>query len=116
MGIDRLIWRGEVYDIDLGQPVGREPAFRRPGIVVSTDVVNNGPGQLLIVVPIGSTGYGLRSHIELEPGLSGLDWTSYARCDQIRTVSTTRVADHRGRVGPDQLHLIDQALRFILGL
>lgn len=116
MGLARLIWRSEVYDIDLGQPVGHEPAFVRPAVVVSTDVVNNGRGELAIVVPVGSVGYGLRSHIEVAPGTSGLHRLSYARCDQIRVVSTRRLLARRGIVGPAELHLIDQALRYILEL
>lgn len=116
MGSPRLIWRGDVYDVDLGEPVGREPAFRRPCVVVSTDVTNNGPGELVVVVPITSRSYGLRSHIEVEPGASGLDRTSYARCDQIRTVSTRRLVARRGTLEPDVMHHIDQALRFILDL
>lgn len=81
-----MIWRGEVYDIDLGQPVGHEPAFRRPAVVVSVDILNNSPGQLVIVVPITSAAYRLRSHVEVEQGSSGLGHTSYARCDQLRVI------------------------------
>jgi len=44
-----LIWRGEVYNVDLGLPVGREPAFRRPAVVVSVDILNNGSGGLVVV-------------------------------------------------------------------
>jgi mRNA interferase MazF len=111
-----LIWRGEVYDVNLGQPVGHEPGLVRPAVVVSVDILNNGPGGLVIVVPVTSTAYGLRSHIELEPGTSGLDHTSYARCDQLRVLSTTRLMSRRGVIGPDQLQSIDQALRFVLDL
>jgi mRNA interferase MazF len=109
-----LIWRGEVYYVNLGQPVGHEPAFRRPAVVVSVDVLNNGPGDLVVVVPITSTGYGLRSHVELEPASSGLDHTSYARCDQLRVVSVERLSSHHGMIGPEQIQAIDQALRFVL--
>jgi len=42
VGLDRLIWRGEIYDVDLGHPIGHEPAFTAPAIVVSADVLNNG--------------------------------------------------------------------------
>ncbi len=76
VGQPRVIWRGEVHDVDLGQPVGHEPAFRRPAVVVSVDIVNNGPGGLVVVVPVTSTPYGLRSHFEVEAGLSGLEHTS----------------------------------------
>ena len=116
MGLARLIWRGEIYDIDLGSPVGHEPAFNRPAVVVSTDIVNNGPGELVVVVPVGSTTYGLRSHVELEGGRTGLDRPSYARCDQIRVVSTGRLVARTGTASLDEMHAIDQALRFILDL
>lgn len=116
MGQPRLIWRGEVYDIDLGQPVGHEPAFRRPAVVVSVDILNNGPGRLVVVVPVTSAAYGLRSHVEVEPGRSGLGHTSYARCDQLRVISTDRLSSRRGMIAPDQLRAIDQALRFVLDL
>jgi mRNA interferase MazF len=111
-----LIWRGEVYSVDLGQPVGHEPAFRRPAVVVSVDILNNGPGGLVVVVPVTSTAYGLRSHIELEPGSTELDHTSYVRCDQLRVVSTERLSPRLGMVAPDELHALDQALRFVLDL
>ena len=116
VGLDRLIWRGEIYDVDLGHPIGREPAFTRPAIVVSADVLNNGAGNLVVIVPVGSTSYGLRSHVEIEQGESGLDHPSYARCDQIRVISTERIVARRGMAAVDEVHAIDQALRFILDL
>jgi mRNA interferase MazF len=116
VGLDRLIWRGEIYDVDLGHPIGHEPAFTRPAIVVSTDVLNNSAANLVVVVPLGSTSYELRSHVEIESGDSGLDHLSYARCDQIRVISTERIVARRGVAAVVEVHAIDQILRFILDL
>jgi mRNA interferase MazF len=116
VGRPGLIWRGEVYYVDLGQPIGHEPAFRRPAVVVSVDILNNGPGGLVVVVPITTASYGLRSHVELEPEGSELDHISYARCDQLRVVSVERLSSRQGMIGPDQMRAIDQALRFVLDL
>jgi mRNA interferase MazF len=116
VGLDRLIWRGEIYDLDLGHPTGHEPAFIRPAIVVSADVLNHSAGNLVVIVPVGSTSYGLRSHVEIQPGDSGLEHLSYARCDQIRVISTERIVARRGIAAVDEIHAIDQALRFILDL
>jgi len=60
--------------------------------------------------------YGLRSHIELDPGESGLARTSYAQCDQLRVVSTLRLRGRLGVLGPDRMMLVDKALRFVLDL
>lgn len=110
------MWRGEVYNVDLGQPVGHEPGFARPAVVLSADILNNGAGGLVVVVPVTSAAYGLRSHIEVEPGSSGLDHTSYARCDQLRVVSTGRLSSRLGMIGPEELRSIERALRFVLDL
>ena len=111
-----MIWRGEVYRVDLGQPVGQEPAFRRPAVVVSVDILNNGPAGLVVIVPITTVGYSLRSHVELDPTSSGLGHTSSARCDQLRVVSVERLSSREGIVSPEQMQAIDQALRFVLDL
>lgn len=68
------------------------------------------------MVPITSTGYGLRSHVELEPGDSGLEYVSYARCDQLRVVAVERLSPRYGALGPDQMQAVDRALRFVLDL
>lgn len=116
MGFVRLIWRGDLYGVDLGKAIGHEPAFQRPAVVVSSDILNNGPGELVAVVPIATTRYGLRSHIELDPDSSGLGHVSYARCDQLRAVSVDRLLVRWGMVGPEELGEIDRALRFVLDL
>lgn len=111
-----MIWRGEIYDIDLGQPIGHEPAFRRPAVVVSANVLSNGPGGLVAVVPVSSRAYGLRSHVELGTGSSGLGHVSYARCDQLRFISTRRIETRCGMASPEEMQVVDQALRFVLEL
>ena len=116
MGQPGLIWRGEVYSVDLGQPVGHQPAIRGPAVVVSVGILNTGPGGLVVIVPITTASYGLRSHVELEPESGGPDHTSYARCDQLRVVSVKRLSSRQRMVGPDQMRAIDQALRCVLDL
>lgn len=111
-----MIWRGELYHINLGQPVGHEPVFHRPAVVVSVDILNNGPGGLVVIVPVTTAGYGLRSHVELEPASGGLGHTSFARCDQLRVVSVDRLASRLGMINPGQMQAIDRVLRFVLDL
>ncbi|MDA8075067.1 MAG: type II toxin-antitoxin system PemK/MazF family toxin [Actinomycetota bacterium] len=111
-----MILRGEVYDVDLGQPVGHEPARRRPAVVVSSDVVSNSVGGLVAVVPISSRSYGLRSHVELDSAQSGLAHVSFARCDQLRFVAVERLNGRRGATSTGEVASIDTALRFVLDL
>ena len=111
-----MILRGEVYDVDLGQPVGHEPARLRPAVVVSSDIISNSVGGLVAVAPISSRSYGLRSHVELDSADSGLAYVSFARCDQLRCVAVERLDRRRGAASAAEMACIDTALRFVLDL
>ncbi len=44
--------RGEIWLADLNPTRGHEQSGRRPVIVLSEDLFNNGPADLVIVLPI----------------------------------------------------------------
>ena len=108
--------RSELWLVDFGQPVGREQGGQRPAVVVSSDLLNEGPAGVLVVVPCTTTYRGLPSHIELDPADSGLDKVSYAKCEDVKSVSTDRLVRRLGRVQAPAMFDIDRALRFLLEL
>jgi mRNA interferase MazF len=108
--------RGEVWLVDFGEPVGREQAGTRPAVVVSTDALNEGPAGFIFVVPVTSARRDLPSHIEIEPGKSGLEHPSYAKCEDVKSVSARRLIDRLGIVGPEPLFEIGRVLRYLLEL
>jgi len=89
---------------------------RRPAVVVSADALNGGPAGVVMVVPCTGTRRGLPSHIEIEPGDSGLDLVSYAKCEDLKSVSEQRLVTRMGQVGPDVMFGIGRVLRFLLEL
>jgi mRNA-degrading endonuclease toxin of MazEF toxin-antitoxin module len=44
--------RGEVWDLDLDPITGSEQAGFRPALVMSVDLFNVGPAELVVAVPI----------------------------------------------------------------
>lgn len=108
--------RGELWLVDFGEPVGREQAGRRPALVVSADPLNEGPAGVVVVVPVTTAHRGLPSHIEIEPGVSGLDEVSYAKCEDVKSVSDRRLVTQLGSAKPDVLFGVSRALRFLLDL
>lgn len=46
---------------------------RRPAVVISADPLNESRAGVVIVVPSTTARLGLPSHVEIEPGTSGLD-------------------------------------------
>ncbi len=108
--------RGEIWLVDFGDPVGREQAGHRPAIVVSTDELNEGPAGVLLVVPITSTRRDLPSHVEIEAGESGLDHPSYAKCEDVKSISQRRLVGRLGVASPEPLFEIGRVLRYLLEL
>ena len=49
-----VISQGDVWWADLGEPVGSEPGFRRPVIVVQGDSFNRSALRTVVTVPLTS--------------------------------------------------------------
>ncbi len=88
--------RGELWLVDFGGPVGREPSGTRPAVVASADALNEGPSGVLMVVPVTSTRRGLPSHVEIDGPDSGLDEVGYAKCEDLKSISDRRLVHRIG--------------------
>jgi mRNA interferase MazF len=108
--------RGEVWLADFGDPVGREQSGRRPAIVVSADPLNESRAGVVILIPITTTHRGLPSHVEIEPGSSGLDEVSYAKCEDVKSISEERLITHLGTATDAVTFEIGHVLRFLLDI
>lgn len=111
-----MVQRGDVWLVDFGEPIGHEQGYRRPAVVISEDQLNHSRAGLAVVLPVTTTRRGLPSHIEIEPGDSGLSETSYAKAEDIKSVSTQRLVRRLGAVTADRLNRAEHALRLLLGL
>lgn len=108
--------RGEVWLVDFGEPVGREQSGKRPAVVVSADALNESRAGAVVVVPITTTYRRLPSHVEIDRGASGLDEVSYAKCEDVKSISEQRLVGRLGAVGEEVMFQVARALRFLLEL
>ena len=108
--------RGDIWLVDFGSPIGREQAGTRPAVVVSANLLNESPAGVVIVVPCTTTHRGLPSHIELDAAASGLDATSYAKCEDVKSVSDQRLVAKLGRAPAEAQFAIGTVLRYLLEL
>ena len=51
---------------------GREQAGQRPALVLSVDLFNHGPADLVVVLPITSKAKGIPFHVSIKPPNGGL--------------------------------------------
>jgi mRNA interferase MazF len=108
--------RGEVWLVDFGEPIGCEQSGRRPAVVVSANPLNESRSGIVIVVPTTTTPRGLPSHVEIDPLTSGLDEVSYAKGEDVKSISDQRLIARLGAVPDAALFEIARSLRFLLNL
>ena len=107
--------RGEIWAVDLNPVRGHEQAGRRPCLVISDDIYNQGPAAKHIVLPVTSRNNGIPYHLTVTPPEGGLRLASYVMCDDIRSVSRERFGERLGAVSSQTLSLMKENLEMLLG-
>lgn len=108
--------RGELWLVSLDPTKGREQAGIRPALVISVDQFNHGSAELVVVVPITSKAKGVPLHVEVRPPEGGLTMTSFVKCEDVRSISTSRLVRRLGKVSNETVESVEDRLRIILGL
>ena len=108
--------RGEIWLVDLNPTRGHEQGGRRPGLVVSVDLFNQGPAGLVIVLPITTKEKGIPLHVEIKAPEGGLTKRSFIKCEDIRSVSRERLVQRLGQVTRSTLDAVEDRLRILLNL
>jgi mRNA interferase MazF len=101
---------------DLGQPVGHEQGLRRPVLILNDQLWLDSDPPVITVVPFTRTRRGRPTHVEVEPGTSGLKEISYAECEDIRAISPLRLTRRFGSVDDVALASVERNVRRLLGL
>jgi len=108
---------GDVVDLDLGAPEGREAGFRHPAVLVTAQRILDAGPSVVHVVPLTSTIRSFHSEVVVDPdAANGLDAVSGAQCQHIRAVSPHRIVGVRGNVGAMVLAQLRESITVILDL
>ena len=108
---------GDVVDLELGRPEGREAGYRQPAVLVTAQRILDAHPSVVHVVPLTTAIRGFHSEVVIEPdGANGLAEVSAAQCQQTRAISPARVVDTRGNVGPAMLAQLRDTIALILDL
>lgn len=106
--------RGDIWFAELDPVVGHEQGKKRPCVILSSDFVNKGAANLVIVVPLTTTNRNNPWHIQISPPEGGVVAPSYALCEQIRSLSTDRFSNHAGSVKESTLEKIEYVVKTLL--
>lgn len=108
--------RYELWMAEFNPTIGREQAGLRPCLIISSNGFNQSRAELVIVVPITSKDKGIPSHIEINPPEGGLKITSFAKTEDVRSISLLRLIKRIGKISPETMKKIEDRLRLLLEL
>ena len=108
--------RGEVWLVDLNPTRGHEQAGKRPGLIVSVDLFNQGPAGLVVILPITTKAKGIPFHVEINISEGGLVKRSFIKCEEIRSIAKERLFKRMGRVSDETMKAVEDRLRILLNL
>lgn len=95
---------------------GREQSGKRPCLIVSVDLFNQGASELVVVLPVTSKDKRIPWHVEVNPPEGGLIQRSFIKCEDVRSISIERLFELWGAVCPTTLMMVEERLRILLNL
>jgi mRNA interferase MazF len=112
-----VIAQGEVWWADLGEPVGSEPGFRRPVVVVQGDAFNASTIQTVVCVALTSNlKWGeAPGNVPLSARSTGLPKASVANVSQLVTLDRAALTERVGRISASSLELVLAGIDVVLG-
>ena len=105
----------DLWLVDFGDPYPGEPAALRPALVLGPPETFGPDFPFVIVVPLTTTRRGLSLHVKIEHGAeTGLDATSYAQCELIRSVNRRRLRHLLGQIDAGASHQVASVVKTLL--
>ena len=108
------ILRGEIRWADLNPATGREQSGKRPIVILSQDIFNERSGTV-IAMALTSQEPKASFPLTYEILTAKLPKRSWVKIGQIRNLSTERIGNKIGNLGPDELAYVIEGLNEIIG-
>ena len=100
--------RGEIWWADLSEPVGSEPGYRRPVIMVQGDPLNRSRIATVVIVPLTSNlqWADAPGNVLLSSELTGLDKDSVANVSQVLTIDRRTLTERVSKLPESKMDLV----------
>ena len=115
--MDTSVKRGDIYYADLSPVVGSEQGGVRPVLIIQNDTGNRySPTVIAAAITSRQDKNRLPTHISVRAERCGLAKDSIILTEQIRTLDKRRLREQAGRLPPEEMRRVDEALGISMGL
>lgn len=111
-----VVNQGDIHWIHLRPPIGSEPGYRHPCVVVQNDLYNHSRIQTVVVCMLTSNvrRSSFPGNVLLAPGEGNLDRQSVVNVTQIVTVDRAQLGDYIGSLSPKRVRQILDGIQSML--
>jgi mRNA interferase MazF len=110
-----VINQGDIFWIELGEPVGSEPGYRHPHVVIQNNVFNRSRISTVVVCALTSNIRRAEApgNVLLEPGEANLPKQSVVNVSQIFPVDKRQLGAKIGTLSAERVRLILDGVRLV---
>ena len=110
--------RGEIWWAALPRPVGSEPGYRRPVLIMqSNDFTHSRIVTVIVVIITSNTKLAeAPGNVFLPCSMTGLPKDSVANVSQVYTIDKAFLAERVGVLTPDLFKQVEDGLRLVIAL
>lgn len=103
--------RGEIYMVDFPKGEGSEQYGKKPCVIIQCDEGNESSTTTIVAIITTAKKNFNRTHVNFE-----LFRPSTVLCEQIRTISKSRLHHKVGELPPEKMSELDKKLKISLGI
>jgi mRNA interferase MazF len=111
-----VISQGDIYWVELDPPVGSEPGYSHPHVVIQNNLFNQSRIRTVVVCALTSNIRLARApgNVLLEKGEAGLPRQSVVNISQIFTVDKSQLGEYIGAISARRVQEILSGVYFVL--
>jgi mRNA interferase MazF len=113
-----VVERGEIWWANLPEPIGSNPGFRRPVLIIQSNQFNQSRINTVIVAIISSNTklVGSLGNVLITSKQTGLSKDSVVNVTQLYTMDESLLIDFVSSLSERKMEQVDEGLRLVLSL
>ena len=110
-----VIHQGDIFWVDPGEPIGSEPSYSHPNVVIQNNLFNHSGMNTVIVCGLTSNlkRAAVPGNVLLEAGECNLPKQSVIIVSQVFTVDKIQLGDYIGMLSKKRVHQVLDGLRLM---
>jgi mRNA interferase MazF len=111
-----VIHQGDLYWVDLGVPLGSEPGYRHPHLVIQNNLFNHSKIRTVLVCPLTSNlkRANAPGNVPLDKDEGNLIKQSVVNVSQVFAVDKSRLNDYIGTISPKRLRQVLEGIKLVI--